>query len=199
MTISEFIYSWIKDLVLLFVIITLVELVMPKGSMRRYINFVVGLLIIFTVINPFINLTNLDFQLDREVFRNIDNQYDNEEAVIDGQESQIESLYKEKIAREVIDFVEDNTEYRISRLNVEINKDEENFGLISHLSIWVYDEDIEVDENNIDIQVEPVILEHNPMKQDMDRNEFVHVKDLISDRYEIDKDLIDISINKMED
>ena len=76
MTLAEFISSWVKDIVLLFVIITLVDLVMPKGSMRRYINFVVGFLIIFTVINPFVNLTNIDFKLDREVFKNSQVFYD---------------------------------------------------------------------------------------------------------------------------
>ena len=68
-SVSEFIYSWIKDLVIIFIIITLVDLVMPKGSMHRYIRFVIGLLIIFAVINPFVNLGNIDFQLDKEVFR----------------------------------------------------------------------------------------------------------------------------------
>ena len=56
MRIADFIYSWVKDLVLLFIIITLVDLVMPKGSMRRYINFVIGLLIIFAVINKYIDI-----------------------------------------------------------------------------------------------------------------------------------------------
>ena len=197
MSIDDFIYSWVKDLVLLFIIITLVDLVMPKGSMRRYINFVIGLLIIFAVINPFVNLSNLDLQLDREVFRNIDNQSEYNEGIIEGQEALIESLYKDKIVKEVTDFVKDNTEYTISSLDVEIDKTEGNFGAINYLNISIHHEDIEVIENSIEILVKPVVLEYKTKKEEDD--EFLHIKELISDRYKIEKDSINISINKLED
>ncbi|MDR7870010.1 MAG: stage III sporulation protein AF [Tissierellaceae bacterium] len=197
MSISEFIYSWIKDLVLLFIIITLVDLIMPKGSMRRYINFVVGLLIIFTVINPFINLVNVDFQLEKEVFRNIDSKFKYDEEILDRQDEQIESIYKEKIAREVKTFVEGNTEYKISILNVEIDKTEENFGAISYLDLVILDQDVEMDENNISVQVKPVVLEYRPKIEENEN--FLDIKELISNRYEIGKDLINVSINKLED
>lgn len=192
--ISEFIYSWLKNLVLIFVLITMVELVMPKGNMRRYINFVIGLLIIYAVISPFINYSNLDFQLDREVFRNLDNQIVYSEDILEGHETQIESLYKEKIAREIKTFVEDNTEYIISSLVVEIDKTDENYGAISYLNITIFDEDEAVEDKEIEIKVQPVVLEYNIKKEESD--EFLDIKELISDRYAVDKELINISINK---
>lgn len=199
MSISEFVYSWIKDLVLLFVIISLVELIMPKGTMRRYINFVVGLLIIFTVINPFINLSNLDFQLERELFRNIDNQIeDSEEDMISNQDAQIESIYKEKIAKEVIAYLEKNTDYKVASLDLEIDKAQENFGAISSLAIWIENERIKGDEESIDIQVKPVLLDSTSIRHD-DRDEYIELKELISDEYEIERDLINISTNNLED
>ena len=199
MSISEFVYSWIKDLVLLFVIISLVELIMPKGTMRRYINFVVGLLIIFTVINPFINLSNLDFQLERELFRNIDNQIeDSEEDMISNQDAQIESIYKEKIAKEVIAYLENNTDYKVASLDLQIDKAQENFGAISSLAIWIENERIKGDEESIDIQVKPVLLDSTSIRHD-DRDEYIELKELISDEYEIERDLINISTNKLED
>ncbi|NLY44544.1 MAG: stage III sporulation protein AF [Tissierella sp.] len=197
MGISEFIFSWLKDIVLLFIIITLVDLVMPKGGMRRYINFVVGLLIIFTVINPFINLTNLNFELDREVFRNVENKSKYDEEILNSQNEQIETLYRQKIATEIKSFIESNLDYRISSLEVDINREEDDFGTISHLSILIDDNDKEVDENNIAIQVQPVTLEYNTR---MEKNKnYLDLKELISDRYEIHGDLIDISTIKLED
>ncbi len=195
MTISNFIYSWIKDLVLLFIIISLVDLIMPKGSLRRYINFVIGLLIIFTVINPFIKLTSLDFQLDREVFRNIDNAQSLDEDIVARQDEQIESLYKEKIANEIKTFVEDNTEYSLSTLNVEINKAEDNFATIAYLNMIIQDENVGTNDDNIRIEVKPVILEANVKNHSED--DFSDIKELISKRYEIEEELI--SINKAEE
>lgn len=196
-SVSEFIYSWIKDLVIIFIIITLVDLVMPKGSMHRYIRFVIGLLIIFAVINPFVNLGNIDFQLDKEVFRNIDNQFSINEEIIEGQESQIEMMYKDKIANELEGFIDENTEYRVSELDIEIDKTEDNFGAISYINLLIQNEDMEVNEDSIGIRVKPVVLEYK--NENEVNNEFLDLKDLISNRYEIDMDLIHISMNKLED
>lgn len=196
-SVSDFIYSWIKDLVIIFIIITLVDLVMPKGSMHRYIRFVIGLLIIFAVINPFVNLGNIDFQLDKEVFRNIDNQFSINEEIIEGQESQIEMLYKDKIANELEGFIDENTEYRVSELDIEIDKTEDNFGAISYINLLIQNEDMEVNEDSIGIRVKPVVLEYK--NENEVNNEFLDLKDLISNRYEIDMDLIHISMNKLED
>lgn len=198
MNVGDFISSWVRDLVLLFIIITLVDLVMPKGTMRRYINFVVGLLIIFTVINPFINLTSLDFQLDREVFRNIDNQFEYDEEVFNQQEDQIEFLYKEKISEEIKTYIEGNTDYKIVALDLEINKEDDNFGAISHLSILIDDGDMEDIESNIEINIKPVVFE-NYTRIEEKNNEYLDIKEEISNRYEIDKDLINISTRKLED
>ncbi len=196
-SVSDFIYSWIKDLVIIFIIITLVDLVMPKGSMHRYIRFVIGLLIIFAVINPFVNLGNIDFQLDKEVFRNIDNQFSINEEIIEGQESQIEMMYKDKIANELEGFIDENTEYRVSELDIEIDKTEDNFGAISYINLLIQNEDMEVNEDSIGIRVKPVVLEYK--NENEVNNEFLDLKDLISNRYEIDMDLIHISMNKLED
>lgn len=196
-SVSEFIYSWIKDLVIIFIIITLVDLVMPKGSMHRYIRFVIGLLIIFAVINPFVNLGNIDFQLDKEVFKNIDNQFSINEEIIEGQESQIEMMYKDKIANELEGFIDENTEYRVSELDIEIDKTEDNFGAISYINLLIQNEDMEVNEDSIGIRVKPVVLEYK--NENEVNNEFLDLKDLISNRYEIDMDLIHISMNKLED
>lgn len=196
MNISDFIFSWLKDIVLLFIIITLVDLVMPKGSMRRYINFVVGLLIIFTVINPFINLTNLDFQLDKEVFKNINTIPNYDEDIVSSQNNLIESLYKDKIVVEMKNYIENNLDYRILSIDLDINREEDNFGTISHLNILI-DDNNEVEESNIEILVKPVTLDFNTIIEKS--GDFLDIKDLISDRYEIHKDLIDISTIKLED
>lgn len=197
MSISEFIFSWLKDIVLLFIIITLVDLVMPKGSMRRYINFVVGLLIIFTVINPFINLTNLNFELDREVFKNIENISKYDEDIVNDQNVQIESLYKDKIAKEIQNFIENSLDYKVSSIEVDINREEDNFGTISYLKILIDENYEDLEEKNIEIQVKAVTLEYKTNTEES--NDYWDVKEQISDRYDIDKDLIDISTIKLED
>ena len=57
----SFISTWLKDIVVLFILISIAELIMPKGNMKKYINMVIGLLIIFTIISPFAKLLKLNF------------------------------------------------------------------------------------------------------------------------------------------
>lgn len=198
MSLSEFIFSWVKDIALLFVIITLIELVMPKGSMKRYINFVVGLLIIFTVINPFVRLTKIDFQLERQVFKHIDEKLRYDEKILEGQENQIEGLYKERLAREIKTYIEDNSEERVAAVRLDIAKGEENFGKISSLKV-ILDHDREKDRDGkaIDIQVKPVILDHSPGLKDDEK--YSHIKSMLAGYFELSEDIINISTMKMED
>ena len=64
--IREFISNWIKSLVVLMIIISIVDMVMPKGNMKRYVNFIVGLIIVFSIINPFARLTNSNLSFEQE-------------------------------------------------------------------------------------------------------------------------------------
>ncbi|MGO1470842.1 MAG: stage III sporulation protein AF, partial [Tissierella sp.] len=99
--ISEFIYDWLKDIVVFFIIITLIELIMPKGKLKRYMNFIIGLILIFMVISPFLKLFSIDFKLEDS---RID-QYQKQEIYdIDftkEQTERIEDLYIEKIDSEI--------------------------------------------------------------------------------------------------
>lgn len=198
MTLAEFISSWVKDIVLLFVIITLVDLVMPKGSMRRYINFVVGFLIIFTVINPFVNLTKIDFKLDREVFKNSQVFYDLDEGLFRQQEEQIEELYKDKVAVEIRSFLEDSTDYRVAEIHLDINRDEDNYGSLAYLSILIDEGDKDAREGQGEIKISPVVLEEY-RRWEGSRDEFLDLKEVVAERYKIHMDLIDISTIGLED
>ena len=106
-------------------------------------------------------------------------------------------MYKDKIANELEGFIDENTEYRVSELDIEIDKTEDNFGAISYINLLIQNEDMEVNEDSIGIRVKPVVLEYK--NENEVNNEFLDLKDLISNRYEIDMDLIHISMNKLED
>ena len=59
MGVISFINSWLKDIVVLFILISIAELIMPKGNLKKYIRLVIGLLIIYTIINPLQNYSGL--------------------------------------------------------------------------------------------------------------------------------------------
>ena len=51
-----FLREWITNITVIIVFVMLMETVMPNNSMKRYINVIIGLLIIIVVSKPFISL-----------------------------------------------------------------------------------------------------------------------------------------------
>jgi stage III sporulation protein AF len=194
MGVITFISSWLKDIVVLFILISIVELIMPKGNMKRYINLVIGLLIIYTIINPFAKLMKLDFNLDQEVFNY---SKPNEVAINNNfhtqQDELVENLYKDKIIKEVIELVEINTDYKIIDISVGIINSKEKYGEIDHLNLLVDTKDN--NDKKISIKkVVPVDVQMNSKIEDkVESGEFSELEDLISSKYSIEKEKITIS------
>lgn len=201
MSVVSFISSWLKDIVVLFILISIAELIMPKGNMKRYINLVIGLLIIFTIVNPFAKLMKLDFNLDQAIFNysKSDDYLNNDEKFYMQQEKQIESLYKEKISNEMIELVEDKTEYKVVDISIGIIESKEKYGEIDYIKLIV-DKNKETKSNKISIEkVSPVYIDNNvkPISnknsKDNDvNNDFNELKELLSSRYSIEKEKITV-------
>lgn len=201
MSVVSFISSWLKDIVVLFILISIAELIMPKGNMKRYINLVIGLLIIFTIVNPFAKLMKLDFNLDQAIFNysKSDDYLNNDEEFYMQQEKQIESLYKEKISNEMIELVEDKTEYKVVDISIGIIESKEKYGEIDYIKLIV-DKNKETKSNKISIEkVSPVYIDNNVKaisnknSKDNDvNNDLNELKELLSSRYSIEKEKITV-------
>ena len=63
----SFLSSWVKNLSLAIVIVSILEMLLPNNKTKKYIKMIMGLYILFSIISPFIqngnifNLENLDF------------------------------------------------------------------------------------------------------------------------------------------
>lgn len=201
MSVVSFISSWLKDIVVLFILISIAELIMPKGNMKRYINLVIGLLIIFTIVSPFAKLMKLDFNLDQAIFNysKSDDYLNNDEKFYMQQEKQIESLYKEKISNEMIELVEDKTEYKVVDISIGIIESKEKYGEIDYIKLIV-DKNKETKSNKISIEkVSPVYIDNNVKaisnknSKDNDvNNDLNELKELLSSRYSIEKEKITV-------
>lgn len=199
MVISEFIYSWLKDIVVLFIIITLVDLIMPRGQLKRYMNFIIGLILIFMVISPFLKLLSLDFKLENT---SIDRYGEQDAYDIDftkEQTDQIEALYTEKISSEIEILIEKESSYKVNDMSVNIDKAELNFGDITGIDIELIKNDQEKKTNNIHkVNISKIEKISNNKKEESIQNnneQFNNLKKIISEELGISMDLIIIYAN----
>lgn len=58
----EFIGGWLKQIILLVLIATFFDLLLPNHSMERYVKLVMGLLIILAILNPIFSLLDKDLE-----------------------------------------------------------------------------------------------------------------------------------------
>lgn len=132
--ITKFISQWLKEIVLLFIIISIVDIIMPKGKMKRYVDFIIGLLIIFTVISPFTRLNNINLNLDREV-SNFNEKIISEDSLLDISDKQIENIYIRNLKEQLKEVIEDNLDYRVEDIVINTIPDEKNIFNIEGINI----------------------------------------------------------------
>ena len=202
MSVLSFVSSWLKDIVVLFILISIVELIMPKGNMKRYINLVIGLLVIYTIINPFTKLLKLDFNLDQGVFN-----YFQEEDILSSpnfslqQDELIENLYKDKIIKELTEAVENNANYNIIDISIGITNSKEDYGEIDYINLIVSKEDIRKNKDK-KIAIKKIVAvdtgNDSEIENDEESKEISELKDFISSKYSISKEKVDISYYEKE-
>jgi len=200
----DFLRNWVKDIAIMFILLSMVELVLPNENMKRYINVVIGFMIIVVIISPFVRLINSNFNLEKEVFKNmVENvqfQYDEDLELQKIQEKQIKETYLNKIKNDIKETLDGVTDYDIDDIKISIFEDEENYGNIKDIQIVMgtkngskdYHQDsvntIKIEE----IRINNSHLEANETAQFKDDEK---IKDILNEKYSIPKDNIKVFIN----
>lgn len=193
MSISNFIYQWLKNIVFVFVILTLFKIIMPKGNMKRYMDHIIGLLIIITVVSPLIKLGKNDLVFDSfEIDTNLNNMETNNN-IIEAYNDEIEKVYIVRIIDEVEKIVKEKTDEEILDVLVHINTDSQSFGVIKGLDIVL--SQVKKDNNDIKkISINKIRTDEDVsmMEKSLSHEELGII---ISNQLGINKDLVSIYKN----
>ncbi|MDQ0337734.1 stage III sporulation protein AF [Caldalkalibacillus uzonensis] len=93
--------EWIKHIVLIILIATFLDLLLPNSQMRRYIKLVVGLLIIMTILSPVLELLTYD---PEHMLREVEQMFEQQpgyELDIEREREKIEQVQQEAVLQEV--------------------------------------------------------------------------------------------------
>ena len=178
---GNFISSWLKDILVLFIIISFLEILLPKGKIKKFVNFILGLLIIFVIISPFGSLNQLRFDIDTQV-EDFINSRDNQ-TILNEQENRIRRTFTSNLSEEVKKLVESNSTFRVVDINIS-TKEEQNTILLDEVFITVGSSENEKGEIVIDkIQ----ILDKN---QPLEDNGYDDLKKLVANYLGIEKNTV---------
>ena len=182
--IIEFLKNWIEQIAVAVVIVSIFELILPKGNLKKYIKVVLGTYIIFCMISPFVNSANLfDInQLDfNEIVDNSSKTITNSSQTID---ARLQELYIEEIKKSIEEKVKEyGFEIYKSKIDADLSKESKNPG-IHKINLILKRKNIGVDK--IDIRND----------NDKKENEAIidNIKNEIANMYNIQSDIISIQI-----
>lgn len=204
----NFLRSWILNIVSVVIFITIVELILPNSSMKKYIKMIVGLLVMLVIINPILDLMHGKVKLEEDVFRT-SSAIHKQELVLNlnhfkgTQQKQIISVYKDNIEKYIKDQIEFNNKIRVLSIDssIEENVDSKEFGNIKELAIVLSNSENNLSKKGIQ-PVSNVVININENRENdkIEKNENIlkEIKEHISKYYSLDKDKININIQKTE-
>ena len=101
--------NWCEGLVIAVIISIIIEMLIPDGNNKKYIKVVIGIYIIFSTINPILDLINYDINFENYI--NIDTV----------QSSSSVKDYADSIRKVYINGLENDIKLEITNLGYKVN------------------------------------------------------------------------------
>lgn len=198
----EWISGWAQGIIVAVIIATIIEMLLPEGSSKKYIKVVVGIYILFTIVSPVITkITNKEFKLSDII--DLDEYI--EAASSDNTYNELEKSNNENIKEVYIASLKSDIEgkiankgYNADSIEVEVQDNEEY--TINSITIFVSKLDEKEENNNIEIVNEVEInvststeKSKENEKEELSKKEKEELKEYLSSVYELPEDNIIIN------
>lgn len=128
----NFLSSWVKNLALVLIIVSILEMILPNSKIKKYVKMVMGLYILFSIISPFIENGN-EFS-----FENINVNFDTDNVKATSSitervdqtsmDNRLNQIYKEQLQKDIIQKIT-NEGYDVESCKVFAHISENDSGI----------------------------------------------------------------------
>lgn len=194
----EFLSSWAQGIIVAVIIATLIEMILPNGSSKKYVKVVIGMYILFTIVSPIIKkLGGKDINLNTINIEKYEQQISKSDNTIsrkfeDNNTRSIKDIYVSNLKADISAKLKEKG-YEIDTSDIQI-KDDENYTIEKITLKLIKTEQKQEKKNEIVINTveigNTISQKDSKTLSDDDKQE---VKDYISETYDIDKKNINIS------
>ena len=200
------IYEWVRNIVIYLILNTIIMNLLGSSSYKKYISIVSGMILLLIVVSPFLKLLNmdgiLDYYLNSNIYQSDVSGFQKELSLMeDKQKDVVFAGFKDRIKEQVSDVLQDGGLY-LYDVEVVFNQNTESssFGEIESMKIsagYLEDEAIPAHKINIEkimISSNTEDTEDEQSEQKLPSPEEIHIKNRLSDFYNMKQDNINISI-----
>lgn len=165
-------------LVVAIILITIIEMILPSGNIKKYIKFFSGVILMIIIINPIITVLNSDINIDDFISQN---QVELTNVEYDFNQNYIYDTYRENLKQDIIKRLEENG-YEVIDVELMVEK-------------GTYEPtEIELQLKHSDGEIQPIVVEifKNSQEQLSSYDKEI-VRTLINQNYGIKKSKIIIN------
>lgn len=204
----NFLNTWLQGIIVCVIIATIIELILPSGSTKKYIKVVLGMFIVFNIITPVINkITKNNFEISSII--NMD-EYSKKmktyetssqnQVSSNANEQTIKQIYISKLEKDIKNKLKEKN-YTVSKIEIEINENEEYSIKQINLLVQKNEEETEEKQANaieieniktINIQVNENIVPEQK-EENISTNEISKIKQYLASEYQINEKQININ------
>ena len=202
----EFLRNWIEQIALAVIIASIFEMILPNGKTKKYIKMILGVFIVFSIISPFVNSTDL-YNIDvNEIIGDYAQSFEIDNTTSQNStDEKIEDLYINELEKDISKKVEEQG-FEVESCEIEaiIYSDNDDAGIENINIVLLSKNENNVnnsdDDTNSSIQtineVEIGVNIDNNTNESEDNSitekDIKKLKNFLSDYYEIDKKVINI-------
>ena len=194
----EFLSSWAQGIIVAVIIATLIEMILPNSSSKKYVKVVIGMYILFTIVSPIIkkvggkdiNLNTIDIEKYEQQISKSDNTISRK--FEDNNTRSIKDIYVSNLKADISAKLKEKG-YEIDISDIQI-KDDENYTIVK-ITLKLIKMEQKQEKNN-EIVINTVEIGNTISQKDsktLSDDDKQEVKDYISETYDIDKKNINIS------
>ena len=194
----EFLSSWAQGIIVAVIIATLIEMILPNSSSKKYVKVVIGMYILFTIVSPIIkklggkdiNLNTINIEKYEQQIAKSDNTISHK--FEDNNTRSIKDIYVSNLKADISAKLKEKG-YEIDTSDIQI-KDDENY-TIEKITLKLIKMKQKQEKNN-EIVINTVEIGNAISQKDsktLSDDDKQEVKDYISETYDIDKKNINIS------
>ena len=133
----NFLSLWVKNLSLALIVVSILEMLLPNNKTKKYIKMVMGLYILFSIIAPFVNNSNvLNFNIE-DVYSDYSKEISSTSATSTtgevnqtSMDDRLNQLYKEQLESDITQKVEEKG-YDVRKCKVDAHISESDTGIES--------------------------------------------------------------------
>lgn len=133
----NFLSSWVKNLSLALIVVSILEMLLPNNKTKKYIKMIMGLYILFSIIAPFVNNSNvLNFNIE-DVYSDYSKEISSTSATSTtgevnqtSMDDRLNQLYKEQLESDITQKIEEKG-YDVRKCKVEAHISESDTGIES--------------------------------------------------------------------